>query len=138
MTSASAHYLQVLDYASNDFDAWDPVHVALSNVIRYFVANPNENLRYLTFGMLRDAAKLENNQGEILHRMIAYLTGGRAKILNIVYEYVDGDFEHELDQQETEIFFKEESFCDPRTGRPIEDSADSIYVFFRPNYAAFH
>ncbi|MBI1773089.1 MAG: hypothetical protein HYR68_12220 [Burkholderiales bacterium] len=138
MTSASAHYLQVLDFASTDFDARDPVRIALDNVIRYIASNPTENLRYLTFGILRDAAKLESNQGEILHRMIAYLTGERAKILHIVYEYVDDDFEHELNTEETDIFIADESFCDPRTGYPVADCANSIYVFFRPNYTAFH
>jgi hypothetical protein len=134
----NAHYKLALDYASKDFDEADPVRRAFVNVVNFLVENHAKNLRHLTFGMLRDAAKLGQEDGEILHRTIAYLTGVRAKLLTIGYEYIDSEFEHELSDEEVEIFLSTGEFCDPRTGIEVTESANSIYVFFRPNYAAFH
>jgi len=73
-----------------------------------------------------------------LHRTIAYLTGQRANLLSIGYEFAQDNFEHELDAEEVKMFLERGEFCDPRTGLEVPNSADSIYVFFRPNYAAFH
>jgi hypothetical protein len=134
----NAHYKLALDYASKDFDEADPVRSAFVNVVTFLVEKGAQNLRHLTFGMLRAAAKLSQEDGEILHRTIAYLTGARANLLSIGYEYIDADFEHELAKDEVEIFLSTGEFCDPRTGLEVPESANSIYVFFRPNYAAFH
>lgn len=136
--SQNAQYEQALDYASKDFDEADPVRRAFVNVVAFLIENRDKNLRHLTFGMLRDAAKLGQEEGEVLHRTIAYLTGARANLLSIGYEFSDSDFEHELSEEEVEIFLDTGDFCDPRTGLEVPDSANSIYVFFRPNYAAFH
>lgn len=133
-----AHYTVALDYASKDFDEADPVRRAFMNVVAFLVENRAKNLRHLTFGMLRDAAKLRRDEGEILHRTIAYLTGARANLLTIGYEFIDDDIEYELNGEEVQIFLETGEFCDPRTGLEMQESANSIYVFFRPNYAAFH
>lgn len=138
--SQNAHYKLALDFASRDFDEADPVRRAFVNVVTFLVDNQAKNLRHLTFGMLREAAKLAQEDGEILHRTIAYLTGARANLLTIGYEYIDSDsnFEHELTGEEVDLFLSGGEFCDPRTGEEVGDSANFIYVFFRPNYAAFH
>lgn len=136
--SSSAQYQRALEYASLDFDEADPVRRAFVNIVHFLVDNPTDNLRHLTFGMLRTAAQLAVDDGEILHRTIAYLTGSRAKLLFIRYEYIDEDFEHELDEDEIDAFVNKGEFFDPRNGMPVQDSADSMYVFFRPNYSAFH
>ncbi|GAB3370325.1 hypothetical protein [Massilia agri] len=136
--SQVSHYKLALDYASTDFDEADPVRLAFVNVVNFLVANAGKNIRHLTFGMLREAAKLNREDGEILHRTIAYLTGSRANLLTIGYEFIDEDFEYELSAEEVDIFLDSSEFCDPRTGEEVPDCANSIYVFFRPNYAAFH
>jgi hypothetical protein len=136
--STTAHYEVALDFASQDFDEADPVRRAFVNVVTFLVANKKKNLRHLTFGMLREAAQLNRDDGEVLHRTIAYLTGARANLLTIGYEFIDAEFEHELRETELTIFLETGGFCDPRTGLEVADSANSIYVFFRPNYAAFH
>lgn len=136
--SQNANYKLALDYASKDFDEADPVRCAFVNVVTFLVENRAKNLQHLTFGMLRNAAKLGREDGEILHRTIAYLTGARANLLTIGYEYIDSDFEHELAGDELELFLSTGEFCDPRTGVEVPESANFIYVFFRPNYAAFH
>lgn len=136
--SQPAHYKLALDYASKDFDEADPVRRAFVNVVMFLVENQSKNLRHLTFGMLRDAAKLGQDEGEVLHRTIAYLTGARANLLAIGYEFIDEDFEHELIADEVRVFLETGVFYDPRIGLEVSDSANFIYVFFRPNYAAFH
>jgi hypothetical protein len=136
--SATAHYHVALEYASQDFDEADPVRAALMNVVSFLVENQTKHLRHLTFGVLREAARLGHDDGEILHRTIAYLTGQRANLLSIGYEFIQDEFEHELDADEVKMFLETGEFCDPRTGLEVNDSAHSIYVFFRPNYAAFH
>lgn len=136
--SQNAHYKQALEYASVDFEEADPVRCAFVNVVAYLLEAGPRNLGHLTFGMLRNAAKLGNEDGEILHRTIAYLTGARANLLKIGYEFHDSDYEHELDGEEVASFLDCGEFYDPRTGIEVPDSANSIYIFFRPNYAAFH
>ncbi|MDK6078658.1 hypothetical protein [Massilia varians] len=136
--SQISHYKTALDYASQDFDEADPVRLAFVNIVNFLVANAEKNLRHLTFGLLRDVAKLNREDGEILHRTIAYLTGSRANLLTLGYEFIDEDFEYELRGEEVDLFLDSGEFCDPRTGLEVPDSANSIYVFFRPNYAAFH
>lgn len=134
----NAHYQVALDYASKDFDEADPVRRAFVKIATYLYENRTKNIRYLTFGMLRAAAALGQDEGEILHRTIAYLTGARANLLLLGYEFRDEDFEHELSADEVQGFLTNGIFFDPRTGVEVADSANSIYVFFRPNYAAFH
>jgi hypothetical protein len=136
--SPTAQYRVALGYASNDFDENDPVHRAFVNVVDFLVEYDTKNLRHLTFGMLRNAAQLTADDGEILHKTIAYLTGTRANLLSIGYEYIDGDFEQELDDEEVSLFLEKGEYCDPRTGLEVSDSGNFIYIFFRPNYSAFH
>lgn len=133
-----AHYQVALEYASKDFDEADPVRRAFVNIVKYLIENRMKNVRHLTFGMLREAAKLIPDEGEILHRTIAYLTGARANLLTIGYEFIDEDFEYELSADDVQQFLACGEFCDPRSGVEVAESANSIYVFFRPNYAAFH
>lgn len=134
----TAHVATALEYASQDFDEADPVRHALMNVVHYLTENAGKNIQYLTFGTLRQAAQLSDEDGEILHKTIAYLTGKRANLLTIAYEFIDDDFEHELLGEELAEFLANGEFCDPRTGREVAESGNFIYVFFRPNYAAFH
>jgi hypothetical protein len=135
--SSNAQYQRALEYASMDFDEADPVRRAFVNIVVFLSSNVHQ-LRHLTFGMLRDAAQLTKDDGEILHRTIAYLTGARANLLCIGYEYIDEDFEHELDDEEKRSFLESGEFFDPRTGMLVNEGASKIYVFFRPNYSAFH
>jgi hypothetical protein len=137
-TPTNAQYQVALDYASRDFNEDDPVRRAFVNVVNYLYANRSHELRRLTFGILRKAAGLEPDDGEILHRTIGYLTGARANLLCVGYEYISEDYEHELDTDEVDLFLTEAEFCDPRTGLLVPNSASCVYVFFRPNYAAFH
>ena len=134
----ASHYKLALDFVSSDFDEKDPVRLAFTNVVNFLIQNKSKNLRHLTFGMLRDAAKLSREDGEILHRTIAYLTGARANLLKVCYEFIDEEYEHELSNDEVEAFLDAGEFCDPRTGREVPECANLIYIFFRPNYIAFH
>jgi hypothetical protein len=137
-TPTTAHYQVALEYASKDFDEADPVRRAFVSIVKYLVENRTKNIRHLTFGMLREAAQLNPDEGEILHRTIAYLTGARANLLTVGYEFIDEDFEYELSVDDIQEFLIRGEVCDPRSGLEVAESANSIYVFFRPNYAAFH
>ena len=137
-TSQTAHYKLALDYASKDFDEADPVRRAFVNVVNFILESQVQYLSHLTFGMLRDAAKLGKDEGEVLHRTIAYLTGARANLLVIGYEYMADDYVYELNADDVQTFLETGEFCDPRTGLEVVESASSIYVFFRPNFTAFH
>jgi hypothetical protein len=130
--------LPVLRSVSEDFEAGDPVREACVNIVIFIAANAEKNLNYLTFGMLLNAAKLNQNQGETLHRAIAYLTGARAQVLDIGYEFILDDFEYELESDEVEMFLSTDTFYDPRTGQAVVECAHHIYVFFRPNWSRLH
>lgn len=137
-TPTIAHYQVALEYASKDFDEADPVRSAFVKVVKFLCDISTQSTRHLTFGMLRGAAGLSLDEGEILHRTIAYLTGARANLLFIVYEFIDEEFEYELGMDDVQEFLTSGEFYDPRSGIEVVDSANVIYVFFRPNYAAFH
>lgn len=130
--------LPVLRRVYEDFEEGHPVRLACFNIVRFIAGNRRKRLDHLTFGMLLQAAELDDHQGEILHRSIAYLTGVRANFLIIGYEFIMDDYEHELEDDEVSAFLDEGTFYDPRTGRAVESCANHIYIFFRPNYAAFH
>lgn len=138
MSLQSLQDLPLLRRVYEDFEEGNPVRVACINIVRFIALNQTKVLTHLTFGMLLRAAELDDHQGEILHRAIAYLTGARANLLLIGYEYIQEDYEHELEPDEVEMLLTDNQFYDPRTGEAVENCANHIYIFFRPNYAAFH
>lgn len=129
---------KVFNFVSEDFRDNDPVRTACINIANFILRSDKDNLRHLTFAMLREAAKLTEHEGNILHRAIEYLTGDRANLLIISYEYIDDEIEHVLEPEEEQYFLIEGNFIHPHTGEPVDDCAEKIYIFFRPNYAAFH
>jgi hypothetical protein len=129
---------QFFSFVSEDFRENDPVRVACSNIAKYIFSSSKDQLQHLTFGMLRKAAGLDDTENSILHRAISYLTGERANLLIVGYEFIDDDLEHEMQPDEVDHFLREGKFVHPITGELVENCAEHIYIFFRPNYAVFH
>lgn len=136
-TSANTRYQLALENAMADFNDGDPVRAAILKLAAFLQENRNGNLSHLSYGMLRKAAHLAAEDGSILHRTLAYLTG-EANLLCMYFEYLVDDFEHELDDSETDAFVADGEFFDPRTGVLVDNSDSHIFVFFRPNYSVFH
>lgn len=124
-------------FPSEDFDEGDPVRPAISRIIDYLVAAEPENVRHLSFGMIRAVAGLADSQEDhrTLYRIIAYITGERTQLLELVFEYVMDDYVYVLDDEEEAEYRVTGSFSDPRTGVEIPDSAEHIHIYFKASKA---
>lgn len=129
---------RTLLHISHDLEKGDPARAACLKIIKFIIKQPKAILLQLTFGMLRDAAGLLEEDSKILHRAVGYLAGERAKLLVTLYVYETEDFAHQLENDEIALFLKENIFNDPRSGKPVADCASMIYVLFKPNYSMFH
>lgn len=127
-------------FIAEDFGDSDPVRKACVNIYNFIKNNPKDSLRHLTFGILREHAGLSEDDGKTLHSALSYLTGYRARLLVVGYEFIDPQTadEHELSDEETSLFLAEGRYFHPVDGVEVENPAGHIYVFFRPNYSIFH
>ncbi|WP_433694624.1 hypothetical protein [Herbaspirillum seropedicae] len=124
-------------FPSEDFDEGDPVRPAIAKIIDYLISARPENVRHLSFGMIQQVIGLQDNDDDhrTLYRTIAYITGERTQLLELVFQYVMDDFEHVLDDDEEAEYKATGVYSDPRTGEVVTDSADHIHVFFKASQA---
>jgi hypothetical protein len=124
-------------FPSEDFDEGDPVRPAVSKIIDYLISAKPENVLHLSFGMIQHVVGLQDNDEDhrTLYRTIAYITGERTRLLDLVFQYVADDFEHVLDDEEKAEFRAKGTYSDPRTGIEVADSAEHIRVFFKASQA---
>ena len=89
-------------FSSEDFDEGDPVRPVVSKIIDYLIAADPENIRHLSFRMIQTLAGLADSDEDhrTLYRAVAYITGERTQLLELVFEYVAEDFAYVLDDEE--------------------------------------
>lgn len=126
-------------FPSDDFDEGDPVRPAVSKIIDYLIAAKPENVRHLSFGMIKTVAGLADSEEDhrTLYRTISYITGERTHLLELVFEYVMDDYAYILDDEEEADYRVTGSFSDPRTGEEVPDSAKHIHIYFKASKAVF-
>lgn len=67
---------------------------------------------------------------EIFTPVITYLTGARLPLLNICYEFIDGDLIEQVDTSEVKEAASTGSFIHPITGYSVPDYESKLFVYF--------
>lgn len=101
---------------------------ACLEVISFLKSQPEENLRFITFGALSRAAKL-SEPIDILP-VAQYLAGSRIHLLDTCYMLVDGENEYEIRHEEVAEANKSGTLYHPDFGVPVENFEDKLIVYF--------
>lgn len=103
---------------------------ACHSIVDFISKRSNKHLQHLTFGML---AKVCGGSQELGSRAIAYLTGDRARTLQICFEFIDDKNEiYPTTANEIQTARNTGSFLHPDDGEPVLDFEKHIYVYFIP------
>lgn len=121
---------QVRQYIATDFSAAPDIAMACNRIVDYIASQPDEKLQHLTYGMLAMIAKSESK--EVVSRVVSYLSGDIARVLEMRFEFIDGDDIYPLDSIYIIEARREGCFIHPDTGFPVDDYESSIYIYFVP------
>lgn len=107
-----------------------PVGLVCLEIIDFVASKPVEQLRFLTFSTLSNAAGRQNIDVEVL-AAINLLTSSRLAILESHAMLVDDDdTEHELTAEEFAEARKTGVLIHPETGKAVHDFEEHLIPFF--------
>lgn len=118
----------IIDRIRGDFVSDESMMRACLDVIEYLQSQPVANLRFITFGALSRAAKLDEPI-EVLP-IAQYLAGSRLHVLDTCYLLVDGDAEFEVKADEIAEANRCGVLYHPDLGEPVEDFEEKLVVYF--------
>lgn len=121
---------QVRQYIAADFSAAPDIAMACHRIVDYIAHQPREKLQHLTYGMLAMVGKCESE--EVASRVIAYLSGDVTHVLEMRFEFIDGNEIYPLESKEIAEARRERCFIHPDTGFPVDDYESHIYIYFVP------
>lgn len=108
-------------------------------IVSFLVAQPPSKHLHLTYSSLKTAA-LPRSDSDLL-AAIQFLTGAKAGMLQMKYEFVDEQGEyHPVSRSELAAAERGEGFWHPETGEAVNKYRDQILIYFTPtdearNYA---
>lgn len=116
---------EMKDIIQHSFATDSKVGFACMNIYHYLLNEDLDNLKYITFN---DLQKVSNVDQSILYEAITYLSGEKAPILSIGYEYIDGDDIFEISQDELSKIYSEGTFY--FDGKPVLNWQSKVYIYF--------
>jgi hypothetical protein len=115
-----------------DFVSRPEVAIACKSVVDYLTSQPEQNLRHLTFGDIFRIVT-QNSGQDLTSIAIAYLSGDRARVLDMRFEFIDGDDISEVSLEELKDAQKTKVFIHPELGTEVEEFEKHIFVYFVPS-----
>jgi len=97
-------------------------------VVDYLATQPSKSLQRLSFKMLSEAAGAKSL--DELSPVIRYLTGAAVPILELRFEFIDGDVVARLDPEVVARARKAQVFHHPETGAVVPDFESKIFLHF--------
>lgn len=126
---------ELIDKASakiaEDFPARSDIGEACRSIVAFLSTQPEGNLRHLTFGMLSGATG-RSTSSDLVSSAIAYLSGDRAGLLEMKFEFIDQGDIFPLPATELAKARREKIFYHPIAGVPVEDFEQHVYIYFVP------
>lgn len=123
---------QVRKLIEGDFVEVPEIGRACFSIVDFIANESDERLKHLTFGMLVNVSNIDS---QLASKAIAYLSGDRAQILSMRFEFID---------EKNEIYFiktstisearKTGEFIHPELGIPVLDFEKMIYIYFTPSW----
>ncbi|ANJ93397.1 hypothetical protein [Serratia plymuthica] len=103
---------------------------ACRSVLNYLfdADRPKENLNHISFIRLKTA--IETNDDSLVIKVVRYLSGESLPIINIEFEFIDGNFIEQLSLENVRITQAEDKYYHPETGDPVEDFESKIFMYF--------
>jgi hypothetical protein len=116
---------------SSDLNTSPSVQDACLRVLSWVTSLPANAASHLTLPFLAKNTDLSNP--EILTSVLAYLTGARVPLLNIRYEFIDGDIIEQIDIEEVKEAAASGAFVHPITGELVPDYESKLFAYFELN-----
>jgi hypothetical protein len=118
----------VFDRIHEDLMSNESMLRACIEILDYLKTQPRESLRFITFGALRRAAKVEDPK-ELLP-IAQYLAGSRLHLLDTCYLLVEGDKEFEIESDEVLAARSAGVLFHPDRGEPVDEFEEKLIVYF--------
>lgn len=115
-----------------DFISRPEVARACTSVVNYLISEPEQNLRHLTFGDIFRVVTQSTGQ-DFTSAAIAYLSGDRARILDMCFEFIDGDDIFEVSAEEVKDAQNTNVFIHPDSGVAVDEFEKHVFVYFVPS-----
>lgn len=118
----------IFECIHSDFPADDRMSRACTDVVEYLLSTPTENLRFITFGALSRAAKMDTAH-EVLP-VAQYLSGARIHLLDTCYLLVEDDEEYDVCSEDVLEAKRTGILYHPDLGEPVSDFEEKLIVYF--------
>lgn len=111
------------------------VREACIAIAEFIASQPSNKTLHLTFSSLQHVSRAKSNRA--LLGAIQYLTGSRADLLDMKYEFADEDGEfHSVPDDVVAAAMTERKFFHPITGSILDNFEDSLLVYFDASSSA--
>jgi len=112
-----------------DLSTFPELLAACLAILDYICAQPEQNLRHITYGALTKATKLEDINYVV--QASRYLIGARVPILDLEFEFIDGDLIEQIPQEDVSEAMNKGVFYHPVTGERVENFDHMLYSYFK-------
>jgi hypothetical protein len=123
---------RAIQLISADFVSRPEIAHACKSVVNYLASQPEQNLRHLTFGDIFRVVTQSTGQ-DLTSTAIAYLSGDRACVLDMRFEFIDGDDIFEVSAEELKDAQNTKVFIHPDLGTAVDDFEKYVFVYFVPS-----
>jgi hypothetical protein len=123
---------RAIQLISADFVSRPEVALACKSVVDYLVSQPEQNLQHLTFGDIFRVVT-QNTGQDLTSIAIAYLSGDRARVLDMRFEFIDGNDIFEISAEEVQDAQNTKVFIHPELGVAVDEFEKHVFVYFVPS-----
>ncbi len=115
-----------------------PVHKSVCQAISTYIYNNSHKLNHISFASIKvllEEDPINDNPSSdlIILEAIQYLSGSRANVLDIKFEFYDGNDFYQLDKKDVAEAENTKEFFHPINGNNIEDFSEKIFMYFVPS-----
>ncbi len=122
------HREQAIKTIKKDLNKYPELQDACLAIVEYLCAQPEQNLRHITFGALSRAAKLDHIKDVI--PASRYLTGARVPILNLEFEFIEDDLIEPIPREQVSEARESGVFYHPVSGDQVENFENMLVMYF--------
>jgi hypothetical protein len=125
--NATKEHLQTM--FNDDLASQFPMEWKASTRILDFVSSERkENLTHISFGKLFEVSGVDSMTK--VAKTAQYLTGARAELLELKFEFVDGDFTVDVSYDDVHHLRETGEFKHPLTGELVVDAESKVFMYF--------
>lgn len=127
---ASSKALHIIDLIRNDLGNGSLCQIGL-RILEYLTSVPVTSLEHISYGSLKKVVGGPFEDIEIL-QTIQYFCGDRVHLLSSKFEFIENDDISPISDLEVLEARKTGIFIHPKTGEPIDNFEDKVFIYFQP------